>query len=375
MVCSVLLIVVEDDEQRRAFNDALRHPNHHLVFVHSLDEGCERLPEVKPQVAIAPGGRFGSELIQTVRKVPEGANTSVVFFGPPEEASSTWPETPDGWLSYPLQQADVRAVLAPLIIYGRSGAEYPAANDAQTTVVGYRNPFYNEGDQPTDIEARRVPLPVVEVDLSSEHDTPQPVPAVTTIAPVDDAQPSVRPAAQRRGLDESQLGQRLVQRIRSLHSALGEADYYQLLGVEPTADEDKIHTAWFELSIELHPDRFFLLRSGELKAQIYAVFRQVAEAHRVLGDTALREEYDQQRTLGHPANITVDEEFIADAEGQLSLVNPADASFARRAEAAFERGALQEARFYLCALLAYDASSENVRRALVRVEDQLGPSV
>lgn len=102
---------------------------------------------------------------------------------------------------------------------------------------------------------------------------------------------------QRKGLDESQLGKRLVRRVHQVHQLLEHLDYYQLLGVEPHATAAQLRAAYFELSLEFHPDRFFLLRSGDIKAKIYAIFRHVSEAYAVLADERRREVYDEQREL------------------------------------------------------------------------------
>ena len=96
---------------------------------------------------------------------------------------------------------------------------------------------------------------------------------------------------QRKGLDESQLGKRLAERVRQLHEKLDGLDYYELLGVERTASDTDVKNAYFEMSLELHPDRFFLLRSGDLKEKIYAIFRRVSEAYDVLSNELRRAEY------------------------------------------------------------------------------------
>ncbi len=108
---------------------------------------------------------------------------------------------------------------------------------------------------------------------------------------------AVHGSRQRKGLDESQLGKRLVRRVQQVHQLLEHVDYYQLLGVEPNATPAQLRSAYFELSLEFHPDRLFLLRSGDIKAKIYAIFRHVSEAYAVLSDERRRAVYDEQREL------------------------------------------------------------------------------
>lgn len=162
-----------------------------------------------------------------------------------------------------------------------------------------------------------------------------------------------------------------------LYGALNDLDHYQLLGVEPTADEARIQSAWLDLSVELHPDRFFLLRSGELKEKIYAIYRRLAEAQRVLTDPDLRRDYDQTcrakevRRVGEPRrDPPQDPESLG-----LQVAQPSVQAFAERAEAAYARGAFQDARFYLHAILACEIDNPTAERALRRVEAELGPTL
>jgi curved DNA-binding protein CbpA/CheY-like chemotaxis protein len=110
-----------------------------------------------------------------------------------------------------------------------------------------------------------------------------------------DERPTPAEGRSRKGLDESQLGRRLVRRVEHVHHLLEELDYYQLLGVEEGATAEQLRHAYFELSLEFHPDRFFLLRSGDVKQKIYAIFRRVNEAYEVLDEPARRRAYDEAR--------------------------------------------------------------------------------
>lgn len=65
-----------------------------------------------------------------------------------------------------------------------------------------------------------------------------------------------------------------------------DKDYYQILGVEPTADEETIKRAYRRLARELHPD----VDSGDEEA-----FKDLAEAYGVLGDPQKRSQYDATR--------------------------------------------------------------------------------
>lgn len=67
-------------------------------------------------------------------------------------------------------------------------------------------------------------------------------------------------------------------------------DYYEVLGVEKSADEDTIKRAYRKMAIENHPDK----NPGDAAAE--QRFKEAAEAYSVLSDEGKRQRYDQ---FGH----------------------------------------------------------------------------
>ncbi len=68
-------------------------------------------------------------------------------------------------------------------------------------------------------------------------------------------------------------------------------DYYKILGVEPTADEKAIKTAYRKLARKYHPDV-----SKERDAENH--FKEVNEAYEALSSPEKRAEYDELRKYG-----------------------------------------------------------------------------
>ncbi len=64
-------------------------------------------------------------------------------------------------------------------------------------------------------------------------------------------------------------------------------DYYKILGVERKASQDEVKKAYRKLAMKYHPDK----NPGDKKAE--EKFKEINEAHEVLGDPKKRARYDQ----------------------------------------------------------------------------------
>jgi len=72
----------------------------------------------------------------------------------------------------------------------------------------------------------------------------------------------------------------------------GKKDYYELLGVSRSANEEEIKKAYRKLALKHHPDR----NPGDRQAE--EKFKEISEAYQVLADAEKRAQYDQ---YGHAA--------------------------------------------------------------------------
>ena len=67
----------------------------------------------------------------------------------------------------------------------------------------------------------------------------------------------------RKGLAESQLGKRLVRRVKDMYKQLEQIDYYQVLAVERTASTKQLRDAYFNLSTRVSPGPLLPAHVGE----------------------------------------------------------------------------------------------------------------
>ena len=74
-------------------------------------------------------------------------------------------------------------------------------------------------------------------------------------------------------------------------------NYYDILGVEPSASVEDIHRNYKKKALELHPDKVGRQQTPE-EAQL---FKTITKAHEVLTDTLQRAEYDASLLAGAPS--------------------------------------------------------------------------
>lgn len=73
--------------------------------------------------------------------------------------------------------------------------------------------------------------------------------------------------------------------------------YHELLGVPPGAEPRVVKRAYFKLSKEFHPDRYFRKQIGPFAPRLERIFKKVLEAHEILSDPELRQVANQSEVV------------------------------------------------------------------------------
>ena len=88
-----------------------------------------------------------------------------------------------------------------------------------------------------------------------------------------------------------------LEKIQRAYEALGDVDYYAVLGVDRQADAEGIRQAYYGRARQLHPDR--LVGAPEPgRSQASSIYKRVSEAYQTLSDPRLRELYDETLEKG-----------------------------------------------------------------------------
>jgi tetratricopeptide (TPR) repeat protein len=79
-----------------------------------------------------------------------------------------------------------------------------------------------------------------------------------------------------------------------------DRSYHELLGVERGADTQAVKRAYFALSKQFHPDRYFRKNMGTYAERLGRVFRRMVEAYEMLSDPTTRAELERSMEAAPP---------------------------------------------------------------------------
>jgi len=167
-------------------------------------------------------------------------------------------------------------------------------------------------------------MPADEVDACLARWIAQGIVALTD-APPSDA--GAAPAAD--ALDPSlDLPLELQRRILDFEARL-DRPYHDLLGVAVDADARAIKRAFFALSKEFHPDRYFRRNVGSHAPRLARIFKRLALAYEMLSDPATRAEL-QPLAPAPPAQVAAPEASAGPARPAGTRVGEGGARARRR---------------------------------------------
>ncbi|MCA1662906.1 MAG: J domain-containing protein [Myxococcales bacterium] len=92
-------------------------------------------------------------------------------------------------------------------------------------------------------------------------------------------------------IDGLELTVEQARRIDEFYASLHTRDAFELLEVVRGADKKDIKRAYFKMSKELHPDRFFGKNIGPYRERLSKIFQSIKAAYELLSDDARRAAY------------------------------------------------------------------------------------
>jgi curved DNA-binding protein CbpA len=164
-------------------------------------------------------------------------------------------------------------------------------------------------------------------------------------------------------------------------SVLDDLTYYELFGVDPSADVDEVRAAYHAFCSTFHPDLHFT-RSIDDHRAVSMIFKRGNEAYFVLSDTRRREQYDAQlaeRPDERPRRVSFSS--LVQSRSRSSSASPRsleDATrsasarpFARRAEELAAEGDLRQAKLQLAVAMFKDPGNDVLDSAMRDLERRI----
>ncbi len=87
--------------------------------------------------------------------------------------------------------------------------------------------------------------------------------------------------------------------IYSKHLNVQQGTLFDVLEVFPDADRKSLKRAYFRLSKDFHPDRFYGKKLGSFQQRLGEIFKAATDAFELLDDDSKREQYLQRLHAGH----------------------------------------------------------------------------
>lgn len=76
-----------------------------------------------------------------------------------------------------------------------------------------------------------------------------------------------------------------------LAQTIDELDYFQILKVAQDATAGQVKKAYYAESRSFHPDKFYQLPDGDLKDNVFKIYKRITEAYTILRDAEKRAKY------------------------------------------------------------------------------------
>ncbi len=133
-------------------------------------------------------------------------------------------------------------------------------------------------------------------------------------------------------------------RIDQIYADLERYSYYELLHVSPVAEPDRIRAAFHRMALTLHPDRHYAHPDADLRDKVYAIYKRVTEAYKVLSESTLRREYDAGLAAGQLRLVRIERQRKGPTREEGLIANPQARKFFELGLAAERRGDLKSAK-------------------------------
>ncbi len=158
-----------------------------------------------------------------------------------------------------------------------------------------------------------------------------------------------------------------AEQIRAWTEVAKKKNYYEILGLYPTAGESEIKAAFHKFALRFHPDQ--LVDDGDDVVSAGAeLFKRGVEAYNILVKRELRERYDVQLTKGR-IRMDIDARPSAPPPPLMRTLEmiaktPGGKKYAAKADRLLSIGRLEEARIQLTSAFQQEPTNHELQERI-----------
>jgi len=123
--------------------------------------------------------------------------------------------------------------------------------------------------------------------------------------------------------------------ITPQHASLADSNFYDLLGITITANEDEIKTAYYAMAKKYHPDRHHSTHLRDVHGLLEELFSKITHAYQTLSSVPERHRYDQIVKHGDSADASA---VAGDVQASQKADEASEAAAKRQAEIRYANG-------------------------------------
>ena len=177
------------------------------------------------------------------------------------------------------------------------------------------------------------PEPPPKPDPPRAKPVEAPRPAASPTMPPPSAPPTKAEVPPELGPSPEEIAVR--DEITRKHASLADSNFYDLLGITITANEDEIKTAYYAMAKKYHPDRHNSTHLRDVHGLLEELFSKITHAYQTLSSTPERHRYDQIVKHGDSADASA---VAGDVQASHKADEASEAAVKRQAEQRYADG-------------------------------------
>jgi DnaJ-class molecular chaperone len=160
--------------------------------------------------------------------------------------------------------------------------------------------------------------------------------------------------------------------IEQQHGELERSSYYTILGVDRSADEAEVRSAYYRLVARFHPDLYGdQALDPETRSRLVTLYSRLVESYRVLSDPKRRRQYDKLLEQGR-LRLTHEDEHAPKREPEAEIANASARRFFKLGKAALLTGDAKQAAMNFKLALSAEPGSSLILAELAKLDKEKG---